>query len=652
MDLPKRDKNHSLEAKAEAAFEKLIADSECFFVQSRDRKDYGVDFQIEAVRDGSPTNVRVHVQLKGTAKAINADGSISVDIAMANLNYLMMQAYSFYVCYHQPTGSLKFRSAEAVTRQYQHGEGDWAQQKTITVNFTDPLTLSVLERLAGLASATAFAQHDHRFSQLSAQSKDLPELLRATPSSVHVPDDKKEAFDVLRSLSDCGMDAHISAAFERFAGVFGPDDNAMLMCYLAEINLGMDGRSHNPGRVEDAIAYLVTHLDKGIYHPGSLHYCIGNGLAALNRHDEAVSAYQLAIPHLAQPDDKLHKARCLKNLGSSIENLGREDEATNCYREALSCDPGLAEAHLAIGRVHHRKGEYSEALKHFDEAIFLEQRPGAVSTVDGWRINVLFNLGDGKGAFRQINALLNSAETEKWIWPWCGRQVAMFGRTSLDNARQAVTFWNRFLRVHPDNSVGVRESLLATLYVRSNGGDIGMSYASFKEEFEAGIVYVDQDAQAHLWDRLGHWAQDEEDWAEAEVCYRHAYNLEGGDYGYCLGVALNQLGRFEESLPILMVQAKEIQPDALSWYHVATAHENLGQASSAISAYEQAIALDPDYAPAWFDLGGIHWNSGDQASGVNIWKKAAARFPEHELTSVLRRDFSILFDEPKSRDFE
>jgi len=147
MELPKRDKNHSLESKAEAAFDKLIADSGCFLVQRSDRKDYGTDYQIEVVRDDMATNARLHVQLKGTGKTPNADGSISVAVEMANLNYLRMQAYSFYVCYHEPTESLKFRSAEAVTRQYQRSENDWMQQNTVTVNFIEPLTLSVLERL-------------------------------------------------------------------------------------------------------------------------------------------------------------------------------------------------------------------------------------------------------------------------------------------------------------------------------------------------------------------------------------------------------------------------------------------------------------------------------------------------------------------------
>jgi hypothetical protein len=53
------------------------------------------------------TNVRVHVQLKGTERELNADGSLSVEVRRTNLNYLLMQGYSCYACYHVPTGSLR-----------------------------------------------------------------------------------------------------------------------------------------------------------------------------------------------------------------------------------------------------------------------------------------------------------------------------------------------------------------------------------------------------------------------------------------------------------------------------------------------------------------------------------------------------------------
>lgn len=111
-DLPNRHRNHVTESKAEAAFQALLSNSEEFVLQASDRKDYGTDCQIEVINRESATNVRIHVQLKGTERDENADGSVSIEIWRSNLNYLLMQPHSFFACYHIPTDTLRFCSAD------------------------------------------------------------------------------------------------------------------------------------------------------------------------------------------------------------------------------------------------------------------------------------------------------------------------------------------------------------------------------------------------------------------------------------------------------------------------------------------------------------------------------------------------------------
>ncbi|WP_249278906.1 DUF4365 domain-containing protein [Bordetella genomosp. 5] len=65
-DLPRRDRNHEIEGKAIAAFQRLLSESGVFILQAADRKDYGTDCQIEVVANVQATNVRLHIQLKGT----------------------------------------------------------------------------------------------------------------------------------------------------------------------------------------------------------------------------------------------------------------------------------------------------------------------------------------------------------------------------------------------------------------------------------------------------------------------------------------------------------------------------------------------------------------------------------------------------------
>src|SRR4051812_24709042 len=83
------------------------------------------------------TNLRVHVQLKGTDTEPNKDRSVSVSgIERANLNYLLGQSDSIYVCFHCPSRRLLCRYATEVFREYEHKGPEWRDQDTVTVRFS------------------------------------------------------------------------------------------------------------------------------------------------------------------------------------------------------------------------------------------------------------------------------------------------------------------------------------------------------------------------------------------------------------------------------------------------------------------------------------------------------------------------------------
>jgi tetratricopeptide (TPR) repeat protein len=595
-DLPRRDRSHDIEEEAIIAFQKRLSESGVFILQGADRKDYGTDCQIEVIDDGRATNVRVQVQLKGTERTLNADGSLNVEVRRTNLNYLLMQEYSFYACYHLPTGSLRICPVDSVLRQYEHGGKKWTEQQSLTVSFVDELTIGRLVQLAALVQSGARSSRDRRIEQSGTSPVDLPRQVLRTAPDVHVPEDPERAGQILRQLYEQGADDVISAGFDKFGAVLGAASDAMGPCYMSEINLGMASMSQHPQRIKDAIAYFRSKLDGGRYQVGSLHYTIGNAFSALGDEQSAKLAYEAALADPAFTDNSDLAAQGHKNLGTSFERLGEQDRAVDHYREALRLNPDLAEAHNALGNYYVHIGRYEDALMHLDRVVFAERNQGKTSAVAGWRANVLFNLGDARAAFREINGLVSQADSLDWIWPWCARLVASFGRTTTENAVQATAFWQRYVRAYPGHSVARRELLLTIFYLRTAGEDVGKSYAAFRDEFERHVRHIDTDDAALPWDRLGHWAQDDGDWVEAERCFRKAYDLKGGHYGYCLGTALNFLGRYEESLPLLLEQAQVHQPDAMSWLQVASAYANLERAPEAIDAYQKALVLDPDYA--------------------------------------------------------
>ncbi|MGD2072199.1 MAG: tetratricopeptide repeat protein, partial [Candidatus Thorarchaeota archaeon] len=69
------------------------------------------------------------------------------------------------------------------------------------------------------------------------------------------------------------------------------------------------------------------------------------------------------------------------------------------------------------------------------------------------------------------------------------------------------------------------------------------------------------------------------------------------------GLALDNLGKYEEAISCYD-EAIKIDPQyALAWSNKGLALDNLGKYEEAISCYDEAIKIDPQYAQAYFNLG-------------------------------------------------
>ena len=644
-DLPKRDLNRQIQEQSETAFQTAMSECGEFVVQSEDKYDYGTDYEIEASDAGLMTNVRVHVQLKGTARARNVDGSVSLSIERANLNYLLMQPCSIFVCCHIPSKQLSVRSAEDVVREYEHSGKPWSNQKTVTVRFKDDFDLDFQRTLKEYAVASAKGARDHRLYFATQPPVDISSYPEEGEIDLPVPPNQEQAKEMLAELHKRGHDSTISRSFGKFRAILGPSNEKLMHAYMAEINLGVNGRECNRSRIVEGIEVILGAVNGDDFPPGTLLYCVGNGWFALEEYEKARDAYNSALFLIDQADVNSDiSAQCCKNLGSVLEKLNKPDVAHAFYTQALELDPGLAEAHFALALSYNRENaDLDRALEHLDAIVWPADSAGSLPSVQGWRAEILFKQGKIKEAFRDIHGLMSGRAREAWVSPWCARLVATYGRSSIDAAQRSVQFWDIYLKRFTDDVLAQRERLLCVYFIHAKGGWTGYDHMEFKQTV-ADVVASGVPNPAFLWDRAGHWAQDEEDWSEAENCYRNAFDLSPTEYGYCLGTALNFLGRYEEALPILLPQAQKHQPDELSWFQVAVARNGTGDIEGCINAYKRALQLDKNYDLAWFNLGGVYWNSQNKADAIATWTEAIRRFPTHQLSSRLQRDFPILPD--------
>ena len=641
-DLPKRDNNRRIQEQSEMAFETTLTNCGVFVRQWKDICDYGTDYLIEARDGGSMTNVRVHVQLKGTGCKPNTDGSISISITRVTLNYLAIQPGSIFVCFHVTSQRLLVRRVDDVIREYEHNGLHWRNQNTITVRFKDEFDQDFQRLLNEYVVACAKGTRNYRSLILTQPPENIPSILEEGVIDLPVPADQKQAEEMLAELYEKGHDKTISVSFEKFQAVLGSSNEKLMFAYMAEINLGINGQECDKSRIAEGIEVIRGAVDGKAFAPGSLLYCVGNGWQAIGEYEKAKDAYYSALQLLDKAEFPEIAAQCCKNLGTAMEKMNKSDAAYEFYIQALELDPNLSEAHFALALWYNRHDtELERSLKHLDVIVWPASSTGTHSSVCAWRAEILFKQGNATEAFRDIRALLAEGGKLTWVWPWTARLVAIYGRTSVESAESALKFWNVFLTNFGDDLMARREQLLCIWFLRNNRTSVEYDYEEFKQSI-AEIVDRGVMDPAFLWDRVGHWAQDEGDWTEAEDCYRKAFDLSPAEYGYCLGTALNFLGRYAEALPILLQQVKKHQPDAMSWFQVAVAREGVGELEGAITAYKRAVTLDEDYELAWFNLGGVYWNCRNEAMAISTWREAIQRFPSHQMSSKLQKDLPIL----------
>ena len=637
-DLPQRSSSHDIEHSAVFAFENAIMQAKLFIIQGTDKNDYGTDVQLEARIGTAMTNTRVHVQLKGTTSKLNSDGSVSIPVDRENLNYLLRQPLSIYVCYHIPSDSLFFQMAEDTLRQYEQKALDWHSQKTLTIKFREKFSANFQQRLHSLSIATGQSARDQRLQWTLASPEQIPKLVNNAIPIVELSGSPQRDYEILREMYRANQDASISASFSKFKAVLSHIPPAIALAYMSEINLGINGYQFNKDRVRDAIPLLKKVKDAGNDDPGGLTYCIANAYITLEEYELAIDHYKQAISELPLCDSAHELAMCYKNMGAAYKALGNTKEERQAYEKALEYDPELPEAKFALAVCMHNDGDFQEALVQLDSIVWDTDSLARSVSVQAWRLSVLFNLNDPHGAFREVNTLLSHTNRFEWIFPWCAKYVWQFGKHSIETTPKALSFWKKYLREFPDDINGKRERLLCLWLLHEQKQKVDLSFETFKQEMLDLIDSGDPDPP-FLWDRIGHWAQTDEMWEKAEEAYRIACESEPDEYGYCLGVAMKNLGKYVEALPILLDQAENHQPDELSWINVAETYEALGDAESCTAAYRKAIEIAPGRAESWFDLGGSLLNLGFKDSALDIWEEAIARFPEHEMVNVLVQFF-------------
>ncbi|UYH50578.1 tetratricopeptide repeat protein [Candidatus Kirkpatrickella diaphorinae] len=632
-NLPTLNCNQHTEDTAVSAFRELVIESRVFNFQGSDEHDYGCDAHIEAIDRNHVTNARIQVQIKGTAAALNADGSLSISIKVSAFTYLLQQPSSVLVAYHIPTKRMLYSLADEVQRDLGKSNPTWKQQQTVTIKFRHELTVSALERWASKVIASTRASRVEHLRQSSLHEKPSPERLLPHSSFFFVSSDPEEALSQVLHLFKEGADDIISANFEQFRAVFGNDSDYMITCYKSEINLGLDKKCSDEERIRAAIEFFRTRLNKDGHVDYDVYYTIGNAYDALGEAVSAKEAFEEALTSSLKAGNGRVSALIAKNIGSFHERQGNVEQAITFNEKALEYDPYLPEALYSLARLRFIENRYDEALKLLDNITYEPRLAERMISAQLLRAEIFFKKENYSSAFREINSILSQDGCSLARKTNCCKLVIAHTSSCPEYLRCADDFWTKYFRAHHGfNEISVGPmSRLAHFVVRlelhrTQEKSLG-DRASFIESLRTFADELDAENAAAAWDQLGHWALEDEDFSDAALCFHRAYQLAGAEYGLCLAYALTQSQRFEESAPYWAEQADLNPLEEAVWMRLAEAYFKIGHWQKSIDALKRAFEINPKNPAAIILEGSALWNSGDVAAAIQTWVKALSRFP-------------------------
>jgi protein O-mannosyl-transferase len=306
-------------------------------------------------------------------------------------------------------------------------------------------------------------------------------------------------------------------------------------------------------------------------------------------------------------------SRAHNNLGATLADRGRLDEALTCYRKALKIEPHYANAHNNLGVTLMKLGRFDEAVAECRKALEIDLNyADAHSNLGG----ALTELGRFDEATAECRKALELQPDHSHAHNNLG--VAMADRGRLD---EALTCYRKALKIEPDYA-NAHNNLGATLMKL---GRFDEAASECRKALEIDLNYAD----AHS--NLGAALTELGRFDEATTECRKALELrpDHTDARTNLGMALLQSGQVDEAIPVFR-EVLAIRPDsALAYYNLGLALMQKKQFQEAILPLRKAVALKADDAKAHNNLGVALTNCGQLDEAISEYEKALAIQPDY-----------------------
>jgi Tfp pilus assembly protein PilF len=312
-----------------------------------------------------------------------------------------------------------------------------------------------------------------------------------------------------------------------------------------------------------------------------VHNNLGMTLRDFGRLEEAEASFLCSLQ--IKPDN----AEVHNNLGITLLDMGRLEEAGDCFIRALQLNPDYAEAHNNLGISLMDRGLFKEAEASYRRALQIKPDNAEAHNNLGIALLDIGRLEEAEASYRRaLQIKPDYAEAHNNL----GTPLRDQGRME-----EAGASYRHALQIKPDYAEA-HYNLGITLL---DQGRLEEAEASYRRALQIKPDY----AEAH--NNFGTTLRDMGRLDEAEASYRRVLEIspDYADAHYNLGIILRDMGRLDEAEASYRY-AIEIKPGyAEAHNNLGVTLHDLGRLGEAEGNYRSALKINPDYAEAHNNLG-------------------------------------------------
>ena len=360
--------------------------------------------------------------------------------------------------------------------------------------------------------------------------------------------------------------------------------------------------------------------DRPVYYAN-----LGGSLRELGRWEEAESAYSKAIK--LEPDNDYYQ----NGLGNIYYGSGKFAESIVSYTKAIDINPKEAvyHANLALGFM--ELGRWEEAINAYRKAIELVPNNAEYQNMLG---NAYYASGEYAESVEQYEKAIKNDPKEAIYRTNLGGSLKELGRWE-----EAIDAYRKAIELAPNKAEYL--NMLGNVYHGSGDYERSLGYYTKAIEIDPKVAVY----RANLggsYKELGRWE-------EAEKAYGAAIKLEPDNdyYQNGLGNIYYGNGKFAESI-VSYTKAIDINPkEAVYHANLGLGFMGLERWEEAIDAYRKTIELEPDNAGYQNMLGNAYYASGEYAKSIKHYKNAIDNDPN---VAVYHANLGLAFRDLKKWD--